>query len=303
MKSARSRTSIKIGTRIAIIFLILVFVMELLARSVLDFPLYSADSSVGYWLNPDQSGSFLFKNDWAFNDKSMGVANKFVETKNFDLLLVGDSVVLGGNPLRQNDKLGPILSRNTGWSVWPISAGSWAMQNELAFLDRNSSILNHIDAIVFVFNSGDFGKPSSWSSEMTHPRSYPRSYLWYLFRKYFFRSNEAPTKQYRVAPRDVLQMWNNFNLDSKVPVIAIGYPALDELNEDCNWIPLDFKKAGHWFCYDASEQHFAGDYRDGIHPSKSGDEKLAKFLQAVIQKSMQGGSTKSGHNTQSGRQL
>ena len=266
--------------------LIIIALLEIVFRMLLIFPVYDADAAVGYWIRPNQKGSYLLRNDWVFNDQSMGVGQLFRGTRNFDLLLVGDSVVLGGNPLQQRDKLGPTLARNTGWSVWPLSAGSWAMQNELVFIQRHSGILKQVDAVAFVFNSGDFGVPSSWASEITHPRSYPRSYLWYAIRKCCFKPNTVPPKGLLVTPRDPLEMWDAFNAQSKIPVIAIAYSQLDESGDSCNWVPLSFRKTGNWFCYRDLRPDAGRAYRDGVHPTRTGDERLAEFISSATRSYM-----------------
>ena len=74
--------------------------------------------------------------DWQFNEKHMG-AGAFVTSAKPDVLLVGDSIVLGGNPLSEVERLGPQLAKVASQSVWPISAGSWALRNELAYLRAN----------------------------------------------------------------------------------------------------------------------------------------------------------------------
>ncbi len=44
-----------------------------------------------------------------------------------------DVLLVGGNPLGKVERLGPQLAKVTSQSVWPISAGSWALRNELAY--------------------------------------------------------------------------------------------------------------------------------------------------------------------------
>lgn len=268
--------------KIVIALAMSVVAIEIILRALLNFPLYDADSTVGYWVKPNQRGTYLLDHDWAFNSNSMGVSEEFRPSRNFDLLIVGDSLVLGGNPLRQADKLGPIVARNTGWSVWPVSAGSWAMQNELAFLNRNRSIVERVDAIIFVVNSGDFAKPSSWASQITHPRTYPRSFVWYLFEKCCYSSNVIAPKGLLVPDQDVLGAWKAFNKVSSVPVIVIAYPALNEVNKCCSWVPTKFATTGRWFCYHQPQSGFAEYYRDDVHPNVAGDFRLAKFVQAAV---------------------
>ena len=101
---------------------------ELLVRSLgmVDFPLYEANALIGYIPAANQKGSFLNSHDWQFNEKHMG-AGAFVTSAKSDVLLVG------GNPLGEVERLGPQLAKVTSQSVWPISAGSWALRNELAY--------------------------------------------------------------------------------------------------------------------------------------------------------------------------
>lgn len=154
-----------------------------------DFPLYSVDRHVGYWPKSNQNGEFLSVNSWVFNDIGMGVENTFSPRKDVvDVLLVGDSIVLGGNTMKQPEKLGPRLTSISGKQYWPISAGSWSLINQVRFLKRNIQILEQVDEIDFVVNSGDFGSPSSWVCEQIHPTKPPDIALVYLFNKYLRRN-------------------------------------------------------------------------------------------------------------------
>lgn len=57
----------------------------------------------------------------------MGVKNEFRPTEYTDVLLVGDSIVFGGNPYKQQEKLGSQLELLSGLTVWPISVPSWGL--------------------------------------------------------------------------------------------------------------------------------------------------------------------------------
>lgn len=107
------------------------------ALGLVDFPLYDANAQIGYIPAANQQGSFLNKNDWQFNALHMG-APAFAPDPARDVLLVGDSLVYGGNTYRQPERLGPalqtLLQERGGGQVWPISAGSWALRNELAYM-------------------------------------------------------------------------------------------------------------------------------------------------------------------------
>ncbi|MFZ3026968.1 hypothetical protein, partial [Rhodoferax sp.] len=78
------------------------------AFGLVGFPLYAANAQIGYIPAASQQGSFLNKNDWQFNALHMG-APAFKPDAARDVLLLGDSVVFGGNAYRQPERLGPAL--------------------------------------------------------------------------------------------------------------------------------------------------------------------------------------------------
>lgn len=100
---------------------------ELVVRlsGVLDFPLYAVDPEIGFVPKPNQSGKFLNKNAWVFNDRSMGTDTAWSPSGKPDILLIGNSIVMGGNPYDQSEKLGPLLQKKLAGkvAVWPIAAG------------------------------------------------------------------------------------------------------------------------------------------------------------------------------------
>ncbi|GGX14328.1 hypothetical protein GCM10007242_20920 [Pigmentiphaga litoralis] len=175
----------------------LLIVAEIATRQLglLDFPLYEANADIGYVPKPNQQGAFLNKNDWQFNSRSMG-APEFEPGPGPNVLLVGDSIVDGGNPYRQQERLGPLTQKAlapSGVKVWPIAAGSWSLRNELKWLQRNPDVVDRVDEVVFLLGSNDFGDASSWSCEFSHPRSHPTSSLWFLFNKYVYRLEPCGT--------------------------------------------------------------------------------------------------------------
>src|ERR1700754_881332 len=98
-------------------------VLEIYLRTsgVVDFPIYDVSSSLGYIPKPSQSGAFLDKNHWTFNDKSMG-AGPWNPDGHPNILLIGNSVIMGGNPYDQPQKIGPLLETalDNRYAVWPI---------------------------------------------------------------------------------------------------------------------------------------------------------------------------------------
>jgi hypothetical protein len=256
--------------------------MEATARLAFDFPLYEVDGEVGYWLSPDQRGTFLFTNDWAFNSESLGVGEEFRPTGGVDVLLVGDSIVYGGNGLRQADKLGPLLERRTGWHVWPLGTPGWALQNELAFLRRDPSLVDRADVIVFVLESMDFAEPTAWKSPYTHPRERPAFYLPYLFDRYVLTTRSTDEPPFPMKQRDVLADWLAFARSVGKPVIVVAYSNRFQGDQACSWVQRAFTHAGDWSCFDGLKSLGQAAFRDDIHPSVAGNRALAAHLEVAI---------------------
>ena len=274
---------------LAIAFLILEIGTRLTRIS--DFPIYDANNEIGYIPKASQHGKFLWTHDWIFNEYHMG-ADTFKPTNAEDILLIGDSIVLGGNPLKESERLGPTLQRKINRAVWPISAGSWGMRNELIYLKSNPDVVKNIDTFIFVWNSGDFDQASSWSCETTHPKRPPISAFLYAFQKYIYsyeKCNGEIKPKYLVAGGDwhtELKAFINSSAMKNKKVVAYLYPDINE-QKDANLMKKMLNRH-------INEIHNAGikevisigndprwglnNYRDGIHPSGQGNKVLADII-------------------------
>jgi lysophospholipase L1-like esterase len=257
---------------------------------ILDVPLYRADNRIGYIIAPNQSGSYLHLHDFHFNELSMAAPVPFqADRAHFNLLLIGDSIVLGGNPFREEERLGPRLAEQTGWHVWPISAGSWALQNELEYLDRHPDVVKAVDAVAIVSNSGDFEGPSSWASELTHPTHRPFPGLVYVFKKYVsgVQPPESPP-QLLVAKRNWRVDLARFAATTDTPIFIFLYPDHEE-DQQANLLRQrlyvyrpDIEKAvdGRAAIINVADapQWNPDLYRDAVHPSVAGNIALAGII-------------------------
>lgn len=168
----------------AITAALLVAELVLRAAGVVDVPLYDADPRIGYIPRASQSGAFLRQNHWQVNEKSQG-SPPWQPNRRTDALLLGDSIVWGGNRLDQPQKLGPALQRALpDTDVWSAAAGSWGVPNEVEYLDRFADVVQASEVVVWVINTGDLNARSQWASELTHPRQHPTSALLYVLQKY-----------------------------------------------------------------------------------------------------------------------
>ena len=257
---------------------------------LVDFPLYDADATIGYIPKANQRGSFLNKNDWVINEKHMG-AETFVPDPAGNILLVGDSIVWGGNPYALPDRLGPRLQALVKGKVWPIAAGSWSLQNQLAYLNANPDVVSRVDTIVFVLNSGDLGPPSSWNCSLTHQRERSTVALIYLAKKYVLRwPCEGTPAELQLKTQDPLVILRAF-IDERASggrVIAFLYPdrpqSQDEalMRDQLEIMAPPLRQAAvkevHLVGRDPRWQGRADVYRDGIHPSPAGVETLAGII-------------------------
>ncbi|MCK9215566.1 MAG: hypothetical protein M0P52_14130 [Rhodoferax sp.] len=262
------------------------------AFGLVGFPLYAANAQIGYIPAASQQGSFLNKNDWQFNALHMG-APAFKPDAARDVLLLGDSVVYGGNAFRQPERLGPALQAalqvRGGGAVWPVSAGSWALRNALAYMRLNPQVPAGVKSIVFVLNTGDFGNTaSSWACELTHPRSRPTVALWYLFNKYvhaFEPCGNVPAAL-KVPDGDVAAELQAFMVLHGGKATFVLYPDKTEAADGA--LAASHFAAGEAILKAAGATQVAhvgqdkrwsvGWYKDGIHPTAAGNRVLAGII-------------------------
>ncbi len=250
---------------------------------VLDFPLFAPGPPFGYIPQPNQNGRFLNRNDWVFNEISMGTARPFTPApQKHDEVLLGDSIVSGGNPYRQADRLGVRLEEAADHIVWPISANSWGLSNELTYLEHHPEVVAGADSFTFVLNSKDLGPASVWASEQTHPTHRPASALAYVLSKTFIHHKTPDEPTAITWPRQ----WASFTANAHRPIRVVLYPTKAEAADQVlrrqqltdplmkalsrpNVQFLDVGADGGWN---------AMLYRDDIHPTPDGTRRLAKIL-------------------------
>jgi hypothetical protein len=168
---------------------------------IVDFPTYNLDSAIGYLPKESQTGFFLDKNDWYFNDRSMPVALTWNPNIRPNILLIGNSIVMGGNSYQQQDKLTPQVQKRLGARpiVWPIAAGGWTQINQIAYLNRHPEVVAEADYLAWEYMSGGLSRANPWPGEYVFPSHRPIYATWYALRRYglpfvipFFGASELP---------------------------------------------------------------------------------------------------------------
>ena len=264
--------------------------IELAIRAVglIDFPLYDIDEKIGYLPRPNQKGAFLRNRDWEYNELSMGSAT-FRPTPGRDILLIGDSIVNGGNPTRQQDRLGPKLQELEGVSVWAVSAGSWSLLNELAYLGSHHDVVEAVDEIIFVLNSKDFGDASTWTSDLTHPLRRPTYATAYVIRKYIYdwtkltrrpQVDDAPMADWKIELARLLEIESS--RATKVTIVL--FPTRSEMQSrsyaelELHACALTNAGAKRILSVGRDARWSAAYYRDNIHPTSEGNAVLAQII-------------------------
>lgn len=290
---------------------VLAFFTEVSVRlcGAVDFPTYLVDDGIGYIPKPNQHGAFLRRHAWVFNDRSMGTGSSWNPTARLNVLLIGNSITMGGNPYDQKDKLGPLIQNEVGnrYAVWPIAAGGWTNVNETAYLDRNPDVAQATYYFMWEYMSGGLSSLSEWRGEYVFPKSAPVWAGWYVLRRYALpllvslNMNELPPTgtvngtylaRFRAAVAALSKA-----AKSKEHGLIFFYPKKAEYLsalQGRDWLPerleleriaheagsriLDISRTKEW-----NETLYK---RDGIHPTVQGNAVLAKVLAAAMKEAI-----------------
>ncbi len=273
---------------------------------LVDFPIYLRDDYFGYVPRPGQSGRFLTTNAWFFNDRSMGVAEPWQpQPDRTDILLIGNSIVLGGNPYDQKDKLGPLIQSRlkATCSVWPVAAGGWSTVNEFRFLERRPDVVAGTDFFIWEVMAQQMGAAASWQRETMHPTERPSWATAFVIRKALDQRFPSAARFVLRTPEDAAPQFEQFeqmvtrlvaNRRHKPAGLVFLYPDQRQLaaaRRGEAWLPerpgvtriamanglalIDIADDARW-----TETM----YRDGVHPTKEGNGVLALILEEAVRR-------------------
>ncbi|OUL30821.1 SGNH/GDSL hydrolase family protein [Nostoc sp. 106C] len=139
--------------------------------------LSQADTYTGYRFQPNQK-LFRFGKRIEYNQYSQR-SNAITKEKpkgTLRILMVGDSVLNGGNPTDQRQIITELLKnkiQETGHQVEVLnaSAGSWGIGNRLGYLREFGTFQS--DAVILEIGTDDLPQPTSTSAPVGHDPSYP----------------------------------------------------------------------------------------------------------------------------------
>lgn len=267
------------------------------------FPVYDLDQDMKYIPSASQHGSFLNYNTWFFNNRHMGNKEDWVPNRHPSVLLIGNSIVLGGNPYEHEEKLGPLLEEALGkpYTVWSIAAGGWSELNEIAYLEKNSDVLQNSDVVVLEYMTGGLSYTAPWPGYYIFPDHKPLILTSYMLGKYvipLILGIHSVNDSGALPPMGEIDEVNLRRFTSLVSTIAKShklviffYPSRAELLQKENgWAkaiaPIrEMCQAQRLTCIDlALEKTWTQDsYKDdGIHPTVAANKILAAILAASL---------------------
>ncbi|MFO0852013.1 MAG: hypothetical protein U0871_26110 [Gemmataceae bacterium] len=282
---------------------VVVLTAELTARFVIglgDPPLYVADPEVEYLLAPNQDcrrfGNHILVN--RFSMRSDDFPTHKTDPREVRVLVVGDSVVNGGNPTDHaalaTTRLGPILTADLGRPVvvGNVSAGSWGPPNQLAYLTKFG--LFDADVVAFVWNHEDWEDVPTFSPlhPLHQPTRKPVSAAWEGADRYLLPRvlgtppwPAGPGGDTGAAVGAVIRLARAGGsrpvaiLHWSRPELAAGRPnpGLSSLREAA-------ERAGA-AVYDDADALRAADgspFRDDIHLNEVGQQALAGLLRRIV---------------------
>jgi hypothetical protein len=285
---------------------------EIVARFVLgmgDPPLYMADPQIEYLPVPSRTYK-RFGNTVSYNSYSMRSPEfpaRKSDPRELRIMVLGDSVVNGGNPIDQADlattRLPAMLRERLDRPVvvGNIACGSWGPPNLLAYVNKHG--LFDADVVVIVLNSEDAAdaptfEPLSPDLPTRRPilalqeafSTYvPKAFSYHVLgRREKPAPEPAPTDEGRRAALGALETLINTARSQGARVLIVHHPKLSELTAGRMDSGYDLirgvaARAGVRMIETRDEmvrlitQEQRG-YRDYIHPDEAGQEALARLL-------------------------
>ena len=273
---------------------------------LVDMPTYVLDSHFGYAPRPSQAGRFLTQNSWVFNDRGMGVAADWNPLQDrTDVVLIGNSIVLGGNTYDQKDKIAPQMQSRlkASCAIWPVAAGGWTTVNEYRFMERHPDIVSGVDFFVWEYMAHQIGGVNPTVRETSHPTHLPAWATGYVIHKAMDQRFPATPRFELPRADEAAQNYDQFDAMLGKLVKASGrlpagviflYPDFEQLaaaRRGVDWLPdrqrmekLAAKNGIVLIDIAASPLWTAEMYKDGIHPTKDGNAVLASILADTVRK-------------------
>lgn len=310
----------KLGIKFCPLFVPLGIVLatEVLLRTILGLGnplLMKNDTNIGYLAKPNQK-IFRFGKHIKYNQYSQRSEPITLEkpANKLRILMIGDSVLNGGNPIDQSQTITELLKNkllSLGYSaeILNASAGSWGIGNRIEYLREFGTF--HSDAIIVQIGTHDLNQPTSTSEIVGEHPHYPTHKpllaileLWdryiepKLSAQFNFKTSPAETLQPSPKEMDRLFQENMVFLQdivlmakaNHIPVFVLFTANRDDLVPKFQ-VPhykakfLDILSNLNVPIIDSHESwsvlpkdSVMGYYRDFVHLTETGNQSLANLL-------------------------
>jgi hypothetical protein len=265
------------------------------------YPLYDIDDEIKYIPSADQHGSYLNRYVWHFNNRHMASRFEWSADQHPNLLLLGNSIVLGGATSRYEEKLGARLEEalKGQYRVWAVAAGGWTNINEMAYLDRNADVWRNADAVVIEFMQSGLSAPTLWAGYDVAPDRKPWLLTAYVLRQHWrsLLAKRRPPEYGAVpftGPPDKNQLARFKALVTSISkdrkLVIFFYPTGANLRNKLEWqnmiAPIvELCRVTAAKCLDiaqASEWNESAYFGDGVHQTAEGTKILASLLARAV---------------------
>lgn len=197
------------------------------------FPLFCKDAQ-GYRMMPLQQGTFLRRYGWRYDRFGMR-DNRDIKSLAGYSLIIGDSVVEGGNRVDQSQTLIAQLRALTDQPVYAAACHGWSLGNELAVLQRLPR-WDQARRLIFVLNTGDFDTIETAPTQHSFPTRYPVLFTLWLVKRKLYRDPRfgrllgwRPPQRFNPAVREaVLAEFSRVLASFAGDVLLVRYPQLGE---------------------------------------------------------------------------
>lgn len=251
------------------------------------FPLFHKDAQ-GYRMMPLQQGAFLRRFGWRYDRHGMRDDRDLASLAGYSLI-IGDSVVEGGNRVDQSQTLIAQLRALTDQPVYAAACHGWSLGNELAVL-QSLPQWDQAHRLIFVLNTGDFDTIETAPTQLSFPTRYPMLFTLWLVKRKLYRDPRfgrllgwrAPQRFNSAVREAVLAEFSRALASFAGDVVLVRYPQRGEDPADEPYYGqlmvaagshrttlLDLKSRDEWneFCY-----------LDHIHPNPRGIKVLAQCI-------------------------
>ncbi|MFD2934179.1 hypothetical protein [Spirosoma flavum] len=227
------------------ILLLIIFILiltELATRyyGLHQYPLFIESKEFEYIHKPNQVTK-IYRNDFMTNEYSM--RSKSINKNDTSVvLLIGDSILNGGNTIDQDDLASTLLENNLNKKlgrnirVLNISSYTWGPDNIYAYLKKYGTF--SADLIVYICNSGDAYDPMTFEKIVdvsdTHPGKNYKFGTIKLIKKGLNAFKNIFAKKVETQEVDTQKLSSGFsNLDSlanklNIPLLIYMHPDIQE---------------------------------------------------------------------------